>query len=488
MSDSRIGQALQNVIDGLGSEGLPEPQSEVEELLHAVADQIKASTDATKEAFDAVTAADIPTSDDSDVQTKLTSYASTLSSHTTTIGDHTSQLAEIAEDVEGLSGDIAELENTGVDTVVRAAIDTIKVVGKNKFDKSTANLTGYVNTGNGTSIIPDAILKASDFIPVEPSTNYVSTAGVYWILYNSSKTRISSTASVRNATMTAETTYVRVDFQIGQLDTLQIEEGDTSTEYVAFKYEINQSLLPVNTFGGVLIVSKDGKGNYTTISSAVAAAVDGSVILVMPGSYEEHVACAAKNVSIIGLDRQKCILWNSVGSYAQTPLYISKGHVKNMTIKAVYDDEVNYTGISSFAYAVHIDNNGANGELIIEDCECISDFNDVFGCGATNNHVLVIKNCTAEATGISELVADPNAFAYHGSSLNTVATVVLDNNRFSAVGNEFMFRSDGTANNITIHAYHNAGIDAFIPYPGTVYNLASDSYGNQASELNYVSQ
>lgn len=97
MSDSRIGQALQNVIDGLGSEGLPEPQSEVEELLHEVADQIKASTDATKEAFDAVTAADIPTSDDSDVQTKLTSYASTLSGHTTTLGGHTSQLAAIAD-------------------------------------------------------------------------------------------------------------------------------------------------------------------------------------------------------------------------------------------------------------------------------------------------------------------------------------------------------------------------------------------------------
>lgn len=41
-----------------------------------------------KEAFGAVTAADIPTSDESDVQTKLTNYASTL-------GDHTSQLAEI---------------------------------------------------------------------------------------------------------------------------------------------------------------------------------------------------------------------------------------------------------------------------------------------------------------------------------------------------------------------------------------------------------
>ena len=48
-----------------------------------------------EEAFDAVTAADIPTSDESDVQTKLTSYASTLSSHTTTIGDHTSQLDAI---------------------------------------------------------------------------------------------------------------------------------------------------------------------------------------------------------------------------------------------------------------------------------------------------------------------------------------------------------------------------------------------------------
>lgn len=49
-----------------------------------------------EEAFDALTAADVPTSDSSDVQTKLTSYSTTLNSHATTLGDHTTQLIHFA--------------------------------------------------------------------------------------------------------------------------------------------------------------------------------------------------------------------------------------------------------------------------------------------------------------------------------------------------------------------------------------------------------
>lgn len=47
-----------------------------------------------EETFDALTAADVPTSDESTVQAKLTTYAETLGNHTTTIGELTSQLAE----------------------------------------------------------------------------------------------------------------------------------------------------------------------------------------------------------------------------------------------------------------------------------------------------------------------------------------------------------------------------------------------------------
>ena len=77
--------------------------------------------DQIEEALDALTAADIPTSDDSDVQTKLTTYAETLGNHATTIGEHTSQLAENAQNhmlADELTG-----AYDGVDLTVRFAAE-----------------------------------------------------------------------------------------------------------------------------------------------------------------------------------------------------------------------------------------------------------------------------------------------------------------------------------------------------------------------------
>lgn len=49
MSESRAEQALNAIIDELGSDNLPAPLSRIECLLHEVADQIKATAGATDE-------------------------------------------------------------------------------------------------------------------------------------------------------------------------------------------------------------------------------------------------------------------------------------------------------------------------------------------------------------------------------------------------------------------------------------------------------
>lgn len=46
---------------------------------------------------------------------------------------------------------------------------------------------------------------------------------------------------------------------------------------------------------------------YLTISAAITAASSGDTVVVMPGSYNELLVMAA-NVSVIGLDRQRCII------------------------------------------------------------------------------------------------------------------------------------------------------------------------------------
>jgi hypothetical protein len=355
--------------------------------------------------------------------------------------------------------------------------------GKNLFNKAKAVLNAYIDVAGGKNVIsPDNSMSYSEYIPVTGSTQYILTYSSFVLYYDSSKNYLGYVSS-KTFTTPANAAYVILDFNTVNLNTLQMELGTISTIYEDYKYTINPSVLPV-VAKEYIVVSKTGKGDYTSISQAVNYAQDGAVILVMPGQYEENVACGSKNVSIIGVDRQKCVLWNSTGNYDTPPLYISKGHVKNMTIKSVYDSTKDYTGITTKAYAVHIDNFGSNGELLIEDCDLISDFNNTFGCGAANNHKLTLRNCTVIATNKSGLVQYATAFAYHGSVAGTVATVILDNNRFSGAYKDIDFQSDGASNTININAYFNVASKVLSPYAGTVYILSSDSYGNQSSLLN----
>ena len=83
----------------------------------------------------------------------------------------------------------------------------------------------------------------------------------------------------------------------------------------------------------VVVVDKQN-GDYSTINEAVQKN-NGGTIIVMPGDYYENVrAWVNKPINIIGVDKNKCILRHDCGQYANPPLEIAAGYVKNMTIYA----------------------------------------------------------------------------------------------------------------------------------------------------------
>ena len=59
--------------------------------------------------------------------------------------------------------------------------------------------------------------------------------------------------------------------------------------------------------GNTLVVAKSG-GDYTTIQAAVNAATAGMTVLVYPGTYAEQVSVEKSDISIVGVDREKCII------------------------------------------------------------------------------------------------------------------------------------------------------------------------------------
>lgn len=139
-----------------------------------------------------------------------------------------------------------------------------------------------------------------------------------------------------------------------------------------------------------IIVSQDGKGDYTTLSEAVNNATDGQSIYVKQGVYEnESVNCVGKKLTIIGENVETTIIQNSYDDYDRPPLNIGKGLIKNLSFKQNGATETN-----GRSYAVHIDNNDLyQNTLLFENCNFYSYSNASVGVGTRNNCELIFKDC-----------------------------------------------------------------------------------------------
>ena len=168
-------------------------------------------------------------------------------------------------------------------------------------------------------------------------------------------------------------------------------------------------------------VAQDGTGQFTTISEAVEQAAEGDIIWIYPGVYEESVQMSQKQLQLIGIDKNLCILQNCEESYYHPPLEIAAGSVSNLTIYAYRADsepiggsstsvkEIQpeleeadvsaiYAGaipISSFTgYAVHIESDYSYGRtLTFSNCIIQSDCNYAVGAGLRGDYSLQFENC-----------------------------------------------------------------------------------------------
>ena len=143
-----------------------------------------------------------------------------------------------------------------------------------------------------------------------------------------------------------------------------------------------------------IVVDANGNGDYTTISDAVSAASDGDTILVQPGTYMESVHAFSKKVHIVGVDRETCILQYHGLDYANPPLEMAKGSVRNLTINCLNSG----TQGAAKAYCVHIDNDNEEGQtLLFENVRFYNPVHQGVGIGLRHNFELVFDNCEFEA-------------------------------------------------------------------------------------------
>lgn len=157
---------------------------------------------------------------------------------------------------------------------------------------------------------------------------------------------------------------------------------------------------------GLIIVAKDGSGDYTSINEAVRNAGDinsPTTILLREGTYDEVVYLKNKhNISIVGINRDQCIIINRDGQYGSTPVMINGNfELRNLTIKMTekgfypeYTDNVftTYPG-----YALHIDGNSRNKDEQaigkVSNCVLYSEAFPAVGMGVNENQKVIFENC-----------------------------------------------------------------------------------------------
>ena len=210
---------------------------------------------------------------------------------------------------------------------------------------------------------------------------------------------------------------------------------------IAAAEEPNPILLPVmpNSVPKQYMISQDGTGDFLTIQEGVNAAADGDVLIIYPGIYNENVEIMNKELTIMGLNREVCILQYDTAFYRKVPLTIAAGTVSNLTIYGMdsgveqmapteeeiaqinkelvgdsWERQKNYSG-----YAVHIDQNFLYGrQLKFENCRIISENSHCVGAGSRGECSIVFEGCELISAGGGSCVYlhDPTTLAVGGTA------------------------------------------------------------------------
>jgi hypothetical protein len=152
---------------------------------------------------------------------------------------------------------------------------------------------------------------------------------------------------------------------------------------------------PVLTLpSGDITVAADSSGDCLTIGAAVAAARDGSVIIVRPGVYREQVKIAGKRrLAVVGVDPSTTII-DATNHYAAVEVRTDSNRVAGLTLRGA--DE----------HGVWV----RDGSQVIEHCL-------ITGCGDRGIYLSAmagfafarIEHCTIVANGGSGIYAARDA-------------------------------------------------------------------------------
>jgi len=376
------------------------------------------------------------------------------------------------------------------------------VPGKNLFNKLTVTPNNYISYTDG-SIIPSVGWSATEPIAQDASTPYVQTRNYQLAFYDASMAYISGITDGTYAyTTPANCAFVRISVPLVFIDDYQLEKGTVTTLYLPYLPQVPKN--QTSNFHRVIIVAKTG-GDYDTISAAVTASnsnvLNHVTILIMPGTYIESVDLRGKYISLVGIDKNTCIIRNDEGDYWRPPINIdANNNVSNLTVISTADAPTG--GSPGFSpYAIHADSGSTEGTSELYNCHLIGEANVALGIGLHNNQTLIVNGCDIDSIY--------NGMTAHNWQLSGAVNqrLIVKNNHVKS-GNEYALflqdanhREGGTYDDLrdTVFSFYNnvfwsaingktntvggdAPLDANSKW-GYI-KLSPDSFGNNLTEIN----
>ena len=168
---------------------------------------------------------------------------------------------------------------------------------------------------------------------------------------------------------------------------------------------------------------------YTDVNAALTAHPSLPVSVDF-GTYETEVSGLATDKSIIGADREMCVLTGTDKDYDTPPIEIAGGVIKNFTVIMVNDEEAAHTG-----YCLHSDNAAcASNSLIIENCKFVCTGAHAVGMGIYPSETVIYRNCefvTSNDEAMTNLVP---IYAHNAGASDGMAVLRFHNCIFRGEG------------------------------------------------------
>lgn len=304
----------------------------------------------------------------------------------------------------------------------------IGTMSRNLFNKAMVTISNYIGWDTGNMSV-NASYSASDWIPVNPSTAYYTNTNGQFAFYTASKVYISGVASGHAFTTPSNCAYVRLSLRLSTNDVElgQLELGSIGTSYVSYIGVINR-----NQINNYQIVVAKKNGDYTTINEAISKCADSIsnpvTILIMPGVYEESVLLIGRYITLIGTNKETCIIKTYTNDYHFPPIDIgANSNLYNLTIIADDNgiDTPQTDGVAGVsAYAIHHDIAGRGydvtnvlyqGTSRVKNCILESKHYQALGSGLANKETMIFEDCEFIAYNISAAFRVHNYFPTGGT-------------------------------------------------------------------------